>query len=136
MDKFFKDLVDVKKPDMSEIKGYEETYEIYNYLPVINDILPVTSIFQKYISKYPKSNTLKLSSNLKNRIDLISKEIYGTPHLWWIICLYNNIIDPEKFDLNEVYYIPKINLLSIFDEFKGKYDAMNKVDLKIENFIG
>lgn len=28
------------------------------------------------------------------RLDLISNDFYGTPHLWWVIALVNDIIDP------------------------------------------
>ena len=136
MDEFLKNLVDVPKPDMSEVKDYEEAYELYNYMPVINDMLPVTSTFQKYLEKYPKNHVFKVPANYKNRIDLISRELYGTSHLWWFLCLYNNIINPDNFDLTEIYYIPKTDLMIIFDEFKGKYGAMNKVEKDLINLIG
>jgi len=29
-----------------------------------------------------------------HRLDLISNEHYGTPHLWWVIARVNNLIDP------------------------------------------
>lgn len=28
------------------------------------------------------------------RLDLVSNEQYGTPHLWWVIARVNNLIDP------------------------------------------
>lgn len=30
----------------------------------------------------------------ENRLDLISALFYGTPQLWWVIALVNNITDP------------------------------------------
>lgn len=29
-----------------------------------------------------------------HRLDRISNEHYGTPHLWWVIARVNNIVDP------------------------------------------
>jgi hypothetical protein len=41
------------------------------------------------------------------RIDLLSNRIYGTPQLWWIIALRNNIeIVPSQFKLNDVIVVP------------------------------
>ncbi len=28
------------------------------------------------------------------RLDLLSNDFYGTPHLWWVIASVNNILDP------------------------------------------
>lgn len=30
----------------------------------------------------------------EGRLDLISQQHYGTPELWWVIALVNNVLDP------------------------------------------
>lgn len=47
--------------------------------------------------------------------DAISKAFYGTEDLWWIICLYNNIIFP-LIDLyvGSVVRIPNLDQINFF----------------------
>lgn len=41
------------------------------------------------------SDTLfRVPQAAEGRLDLISQKFYGTPELWWVIALVNNIRDP------------------------------------------
>lgn len=35
-----------------------------------------------------------VTQGLQNRLDVVSQTVYGTPTLWWVIAMVNNIIDP------------------------------------------
>ena len=98
--------------------------EIYRYMEIYDDMLPTNSRFLEYIRKYPKTTFFEVTGKYKNRLDLISKEIYGTYHLWWFLGLYNDIIDPDNFG-SKIYYISRNTLFEIFEEF-SKYGA-NKI---------
>jgi len=98
--------------------------EIYRYMKIYDDMLPTSSRFLEYIRKYPKTTFFEVTGKYKNRLDLISKEIYGTYHLWWFLGLFNDIIDPDNFG-SKIYYIPRNVLFDIFEEF-SKYGE-NKV---------
>ena len=37
---------------------------------------------------------LRVPTNLIRRPDLLSAQVYGTPHLWWVIYEFNGIKDP------------------------------------------
>lgn len=44
----------------------------------------------------------------EGRLDLISQQFYGTPELWWVLALVNNLIDPlVGFTASQVIRIPK-----------------------------
>lgn len=65
----------------------------------------------KQIKAFPYQNTIDVTIDLKNRLDLISyKEYNGVTYLWWYIAMYNDIIDPLDFN-NSYLYIPDINAL-------------------------
>ena len=125
------ELIPVEKPNMDKVDTYEEMTEIYNYITIVNDMLPADNFFIDFLRKYPKTNIFKVG-NFKNRLDLISKEIYGTPHFWWLIAFMNDIIDPDNFDLKEVKYIAPTNLYDILLEFRkfgGNYVTPEEKDL-------
>jgi len=123
---------DVEIPEKIKLKT-KEKYSLYRYMPVYNDMLPTNSVFQAYLKKYPKTTFFKVEGKYKNRLDLISKELYGTPHLWWFLAMFNNIIDPDNFDLNKVYYIEYNILSDIFEKFK-KYGE-NKINKELKEFM-
>jgi len=108
-----------------------EFYSLYNYMEVYNDILPSNSIFKNYINKYPKKDFFEVTSKNKDRLDLISREIYGTPHLWWFLAMFNNIINPDKIEKHIIYYIPLNILKDIFSKFYKK--GCNKIDTEVKN---
>jgi len=108
-------------------------FSLYNYLEVYNDLLPSNSLFMSYIQKYPKTTFFSVDGKYRNRLDLISREIYESPQLWWFLALFNNIIDPDDWDLGRIYYIEPSILYSIFDEFKDK--GCNKINTNLKNLI-
>ena len=45
----------------------------------------------------------------EHRPDLISDLFYHTPEYWWLIMLFNNIIDPfEDFNVGDRLLLPKL----------------------------
>jgi hypothetical protein len=40
------------------------------------------------------SNLAVVPNGMEGRPDLISNSVYGTPYMWWLICVANNISDP------------------------------------------
>ena len=42
----------------------------------------------------PTDQVYTVTQPAEARLDLISALFYGTPHLWWVIALVNNIVDP------------------------------------------
>jgi hypothetical protein len=44
----------------------------------------------------------------EHRMDLISQEFYGTPELWWVVALVNNVVDPlVGFVAGQTIRVPK-----------------------------
>tara|TARA_R110002167_G_scaffold263838_1_gene470591 strand:- start:616 stop:915 length:300 start_codon:yes stop_codon:yes gene_type:complete len=44
--------------------------------------------------KNTPSNLALVPNGMEGRPDLISNAVYGTPYMWWVICVANNISDP------------------------------------------
>lgn len=43
-----------------------------------------------------KNRLIKLPPGYEGRLDMVSTMVYGTPNLWWVIALANDIMDPEE----------------------------------------
>jgi len=110
-----------------------EKYSLYRYLEVYNDLLPSNSIFLAFLKRYPKQTYFKAEGKYANRLDLISREIYDTPHLWWFLGLFNNIVDPDNFNNTLIYYIEPNILFDIFEKFDGY--GKNVVDKDVKEKI-
>ena len=48
------------------------------------------------LEKNTSDITLTISKRYANRPDLISYDYYGTPKLFWIILMYNSIVDAKE----------------------------------------
>lgn len=86
--------------------AYETLFSNTNIMDVVKN----GDLIEK-IRSFPYQNTIDVTAELRNRLDLISyREYNGVTYLWWYIAIYNNIIDPFKFD-NPYLYIPDFNSL-------------------------
>lgn len=52
-----------------------------------------------------------VSDNEVNRLDIISFNYYGTPHLWWAIAWANDFIDPFILKRDDIIRIPPLTAL-------------------------
>lgn len=55
----------------------------------------------------------------QNRLDLLSYDSYGNVELWWVLGIYNDIINPIDFDI-QVLYVP---LLSDVESVLNKFNS-------------
>jgi|10_taG_2_1085330.scaffolds.fasta_scaffold94896_3 hypothetical protein len=60
------------------------------------------------LSKIPFTYvTIEVSSN--KRPDIFSNNVYGTPHLWWWIVMFNNMTNPAtEFVTNKIIKVPSV----------------------------
>ena len=76
------------------------------------------SKFKNYIIRTPSYVTFK--AEYVGRLDLASYDLYGTPYLWWVIALSNDIIDPfDSSIVNTLLQIPDI--LDVYDFYDANY---------------
>ena len=47
----------------------------------------------------------------ENRLDIVSNKYYGTPELWWVIAMANDIIDPLFIRPGTIVRVPPITSL-------------------------
>lgn len=58
------------------------------------------------------------------RLDHIAFEFYGTPRLWWLIALANDIIRPwEELPVGTLLRLPDVNALHALGFFEGILDV-------------
>jgi hypothetical protein len=98
--------------EKSELNFYEITKHFLNNSSQLNlfNILKDTStktyllnIFRNYIINEKAENSVLYYINYdvedSDFCDTISQKYYGTPYLWWVIALFNDILNPfEEFD--------------------------------------
>ena len=60
------------------------------------------------------SDTLfRVPQSAEGRLDLISQKYYGTPELWWVVALVNNIRDPlVGAEVGQTIRVPTRNRLA------------------------
>lgn len=100
------------------------TYSIKNILGDINYLnLNVTNIFNKVdLSDIRNDITYYNEYNISNieRWDLLSTRFYGTPKLWWMLAVFNNVKDPFNLKNLETIKIIKIEKVpTILLKIKG-----------------
>lgn len=118
---------------LNPVRGVKAFHDInYRQVPVptnipANEILHIQEFFKTAEVNNSSSFVIPLFLNLPaqptspfdqyytvaefeiRRIDLISYKFYGTPELWWIILLANNIIDPFGLTPGIILRIPSID---------------------------
>jgi len=57
----------------------------------------VTSLFFEQLSTLPPSKFITLDAKYEHRPDLLSYDEYGDTQYWYLIMVYNNIIDIDNF---------------------------------------
>lgn len=67
------------------------------------------------IKKLSVQNDVYVTDRYKNRLDNISYDCYGKTDLWWVLAVFNDIIDPMEFDNQsiKVPYLQDINSLLV-----------------------
>lgn len=98
-------------------------YSITHYLPVLDgyDLQdPYSGTFVEGLKALPYKKRVN-GDNLP--LDALSKKELGTEQLWWVIGLYNDIIDPMEL-LTGSYLIPKLDDLEkyLLDFVESKRD--------------
>lgn len=93
---------------------------ITSYMKTSNGIIPATSPLHKDLLGIPKIKFVQVDLRVKNRLDLISYELYKNYQLWWVLMLFNDIINPDKWDNNVIYYIEPNQLLSLLEKHRVK----------------
>jgi hypothetical protein len=77
-----------------------DIYDVGNYFPFdatlgIYDISSSSQPFYQVIKSVTYSKVLSVNGEL---LDSISYKVYDTELLWWVLAIYNDIIDPISID--------------------------------------
>ena len=100
----------VSRFDLSNDK-YANKLSRYNYLKRVTNADGECYIETPNKVSFRETNQDPLYQVLEgrqNRLDLISYDFYGTPLLWWVIAMVNNISNPFDVEAGIVLRIPSI----------------------------
>lgn len=69
----------------------------------------------------------------EGRLDLISAVFLGEPRYWWVVAMYNNILDPNvEITTGVIIYIPSLeNVKSLLVGKLGGIASLRQVPLSI-----
>ena len=108
MDRF---VVKETNPSATEEKQRYSRYRLLKRLITSDSIKRIESPNRVDFSLMPVDNYYTITAGSANRIDLISQEVYGTPYLWWAICMANNIKNPFFLSPGMTLRIPSYNYI-------------------------
>jgi len=97
---------------------FADRYSPYSYSRYKRKEVLLTDVYD-YGTMYPSDMSVKSSNyttyvvkqSEENRLDIISQKFYGTPALFWVICYFNDILDPLSVPSGTVLKIPSIAAL-------------------------
>lgn len=78
-----------------------DVYDISNYFQMEDGNI-INFYNNEFIKKLKSINYSASTLNSNQLLDQLSHKHYGTELLWWIIALYNDIIDPINYGSIEV----------------------------------
>lgn len=90
-------------------------YDLENYLEInkdtgLYDYLPNGGFIDKL-----KALTFKNKIEVSQReLDEIALDIYGNEELWWVIAIYNDIINPTILETSILYVPSRIDVEKLF----------------------
>lgn len=79
-----------------------------------NNYDPLTSTFIQELRELPSAGEF-IVQNEEGRPELVSFRIYGTTQHWWILLIYNDILETDGFTNGDVIRFPSLD--SIDDLF-------------------
>lgn len=85
-----------------------DTIKFFNFN--VDNIDPLDSYFISNIQKLPATGTYTIVSEDK-RPDLVSYQLYEDTQYWWILMIYNKILDISEFSAGTDIVYPDKSLL-------------------------
>jgi hypothetical protein len=67
----------------------------------------------KKIKNFEENNTIK-------ELDFLAKKYYNNVSYWWIIALYNDIVDPFNVDLDIIRIPDLYEVMQLYNDYKVK----------------
>lgn len=69
--------------------------------------LVVFGLMREPVVKASSDTVFRIPQGMESRLDLISNKFYGTPDLWWVVAMVNDLLDPlTGFSLNQEIRMP------------------------------
>lgn len=100
-----------------------ERFDISKFMEFTDNFDPLTPNFFSAVERLPERQKFFVQSE-EGRPDLISFKIYGDVQFWWVIMIYNNIVDVDDLNIGRILSIPDIDSLEdLFFSLKSKETA-------------
>lgn len=80
------------------------TYEISEFVPLEKSISILQPIDSKFVIELKKLRHFKVIVANGELLDELAHRVYGNELLWWVVGLYNDILDPLSLPKRAVYF--------------------------------
>ena len=87
-------------------------YSIYRQIIDSNNDTYLETVNQTPVAESNLDKYHEVEQNEENRLDIIANKYYGSPDLWWVIAMGNNIIDPFIVKVGDIIRIPNLTSLT------------------------
>lgn len=81
-------------------------YDLSKFMRYTDNFDPLTSKFFEDIKKLPIGGQYRVSGN-EFRPDRLSMEIYNSFQYWWIIMLFNDLLEVQSVQAGTIIYYPE-----------------------------
>lgn len=100
--------------DLMKTQSFKDRYDLQKFMKMSEDVYDITdSYFCNNLTKLPIKGKYTVTAD-ENRPELISYKIYGTTHLWYLLLLYNNIMNFDEVSSGTVLNYPAMSDLEEF----------------------
>ncbi len=101
-------------------KDTEKRYDLSKFLEFSDNYDPLTSSFTNNLISLPAGGEYTLQGE-DSRPDLLSYHVYGDTQYWWVLLMYNSVIDYSELKTGTKIKYPNItDLESLYFSLKSQ----------------
>lgn len=115
----FEEVTGIRLPNTSQVRLFNimldedrttKFLNLFKTLKINDDILNNISLFTTY----------HVEGESQAFWDNISYDLYGTPYLWWVVALFNDVVNPfEELEAGQNLYVLKASqLFALFKDIE------------------
>ena len=120
VDETFFELTGIKLPPTSQLRLYDILLDVDRETKFLN-IFKNYSINDDVLTDVNFFDTYEVEGEGEAWLDNISFDVYGTPLLWWVVALFNNISNPfeELEPGSNLNVLRPSQLYTLFKDIEG-----------------
>ncbi len=120
INKTFEQITGITLPNTSQLRLFNVMQDEDRLTKFIN-LFKSLNINSSVLNDVSLFNTYAVEGDGQAWWDNISYDVYGTPALWWVVALFNDVVNPfEELDSGQLLYILKpTQLFQLFKDIEN-----------------